>query len=173
MGIDLDCGQEKMRALIIILLLSSTTCFAQKTKIDYIVFGVYCGECDHHCATMFKIENNKILVDTTDSYFRHKKDTIIFSDYEPGKEFYNEAKAAIDSIPEILLDTNLDTKVFGEPDARDQCGIYVQFKTNNRVRTFLIDTEPENGNDIPKELRVYRKIIRRIHYKFYQMVWDR
>lgn len=42
-------------------------------NIDYLIYGVYCGECYGHCATMFKLDKKQLLVDTTDTFFKNSK----------------------------------------------------------------------------------------------------
>ncbi len=46
-------------------------------KIDYIIFGRFCGECGGECATMYKLDilNNKLFADHTDSYWEYKRGT--------------------------------------------------------------------------------------------------
>jgi hypothetical protein len=174
MGIDFDCRKKNMRLLTIIFLFFTTSCFAQRDKIDYVIFGVYCGECVGHCATMFKLEGDKMMVDTSNSYFWNnmlkRKDTISFSKYEASKEMYQYAKALIDSIPTILLDTNTHSCTFGEPDARDQCGIYLEFKYKGKQKQFYIDTDSEY---IPVWLLKYKASIENTVNGFYKMVWGR
>jgi hypothetical protein len=48
------------------------------------------------------------------------------------------------------------SKDFGYPDQHDQGGVFVQFKMNNALKTFYIDTELD---EIPSELRDYAKLI--------------
>ena len=42
---------------------------------SYIIFGVFCGECSGHCATMYRYNmrgnSNTLFVDSTDSYFKN------------------------------------------------------------------------------------------------------
>jgi hypothetical protein len=41
-------------------------------KIDCIVYGVYCGEGDRRFSTMFKIDDNHLFIDTTDSFLKRE-----------------------------------------------------------------------------------------------------
>lgn len=116
---------------------------------------------------MFKVENGNVWVDTTDSYFKNEG-RIRFGSYKANHDFYFTAKAAIDSIPAMLLDTSNHTYLYGMPDARDQCGIYVELGMGNYTRSFFIDTEPEKGVDIPTQLQRYRNLIRSLVGKFYK-----
>lgn len=151
---------------LIILFILFTTIFACSSKnksiqnIDYIIYGVYCGECMHHCATMYKLEKTKLLIDTTDSYFsvlRRKIKTnepVIFKNDTLSKEAFLNAQLIKSEIPTLLLRST--NREFGNPDSHDQCGIFIQFKINNTLKTFRLDTELDK---LPKDLREYAKLI--------------
>ncbi len=127
-----------------------------RDNIDYVVYGTYAGECMNHCTLMFKLEKHKLLVDTTDSFFDNSQQTerVIFKgDTLPHDDFL-KAQKVMNELPRILL--NSVSKDFGHPDQHDQGGIYVQFKRNNELKTFYIDTEMDK---IPSELRDYAKLI--------------
>ena len=146
------------RNILLALFLSSGCSFVDKTpsNIEYIVYGVYCGECTAHCATMFKIDNSHLLIDTTDSYFRNRLQpgNVIFKGDTLNKEQFNKAKILITTIPKLLLSSG-DRK-FGIPDEYDQCGIFIQFKVDNELKTFHIDT---NLKEVPEEIRGYAQTL--------------
>lgn len=102
---------------------------------------------------MYKLNSNKLLIDTTDDYFKNST-SLVFNDKPLSKEQYLKAKKIMDSIPEIISNSNDST--FGKPDNRDQCGIFLQIKTSGKLKTFHIDTD---SSALPKELRHYAAIL--------------
>lgn len=149
-----------MRPLIIIfaVLLLSVSCnnkHEQKDKIDYVIFGSYAGECIRHCATMFKLENNRLLIDRTDSFFKNREEGPTFNNDTLNRSQFKEAQFAIDSLPGILLTSYGAT--FGHPDDRDQGGLFVQIKKGDAIKTFYIDNDLSK---VPKSLWKYVGLIR-------------
>lgn len=159
-----------------ILMFLPVTCFSQKPKVDYLIFGVYCGECIGHCATMYKVEEEKIIVDTSNAYFWHnywhnypgRNDTALFTGCEGTNGLYLLAKPVMDSIPVSLLDSNLHSCTFGAPDSRDQCGIYLEISYNGKVKKFYIDTDT---SDLPPWLLGYQALIKKTERQFYGTHW--
>ena len=148
-------------------MISASSSCQRPQHIDYVIYGIYCGECFGHCATMFKVGDGSVWIDTTDSYFKNDRH-LRFGTYKANPDFYLIAKTAIDSLPAMLLDTSNHTYLYGMPDARDQCGIYVEYGMGKYTRSFFIDTEPEHGIDIPTELQRYRERIRNLVNEFYK-----
>jgi hypothetical protein len=104
-------------------------------------FGIYCGECSQHCATMFRFDQTgvqpKLYVDYTDSYFDNGGvhcDSLLS---DPKK--IQLAERVVKNIPDTLLQLNKATARFGCPDCTDACGIYLELKDGNNVRKFYID----------------------------------
>ena len=148
-----------IRSTIIILTLAFSTVNCSppnRENIDYVVYGTYAGECMNHCTLMFKLEKDKLLVDTTDSFFDNSQQTerVIFKGDTLSHEDFLKAQKVEERLPKLLL--NSQSKDFGNPDQHDQGGIYIQFKSNNELKTFYIDTELDK---IPGELRDYAKLI--------------
>ena len=126
-------------------------------KIEYIIYGVYAGECMHHCATMYKLTTTQLLIDTTDSYFNgdpRVKEPVKFNKDTLNKEQFIKAQIVKTQLPEILLTS--DDKEFGYPDNHDQGGIFIQLKIDNGLKTFRIDTELDK---VPTNLRNYATLI--------------
>jgi len=144
--------------ILLSIFLSFGCSFADKTTptIEYIVYGVYCGECGGHCAIMFKIDNTRLLIDTTDSYFKNQPqaEKITFKGDSLNKDQFIKAKILKTSIPKLLL--NSKDRKFGIPDEYDQCGIFIQFKVDNKLKTFHIDTDLK---EVPDEIRGYAQTI--------------
>jgi len=150
-----------MKAVLILILSLSfiLTARGQETsmeasnKYEYVIYGEYCGECTNYCAPMFKLINNELLGDFSDDFFKNydapDSNRLVFDNKQPlRREQYLKAKEMMDSIPDIIFKS--DSKIFGEPDDRDQCGIFFQIKIKDKLKTFYIDTDI---NAIPIELR--------------------
>lgn len=140
------------------------SCSDIKTNnIEYIVYGVYCGECSGNCATMYKLNRTCLIKDTLDNYFYHKTklDNGFINGDTLSKREFDLAKTLIDEIP-LLLRTTWKSK-YGNPDDHDQCGVYLQIKSKYGNRIITIDTDLEN---IPPELRDYTKRIMKITGQF-------
>ena len=91
--------------------------------------------------------------DFSDDFFKNydapDSNRLVFDNKQPlRREQYLKAKEMMDSIPDIIFKS--DSKIFGEPDDRDQCGIFFQIKIKDKLKTFYIDTDI---NAIPIELR--------------------
>lgn len=111
------------------------------TNIDQIIFGVYCGECGSHCATMYRyfMSGNQysFSADFTDSYF--KKTEITFDTYFNDKFHFDIGNEIITKIPDILINNDKSSERFGCPDCRDGCGIYFEITKDSKKQKFYID----------------------------------
>lgn len=121
---------------------SNTPSYSKSSFPEYIIFGVYCGECVGHCATMYKLYTlgnvNTLWVDSTDSYFKNSEE-IKFEKSVTDTRRFNLAQGIVQQIPAELLTTTKVSESFGCPDCADGCGIYFQFKTSTGVKKFYID----------------------------------
>ena len=142
---------KMLRILLLFTLLAVKYQCTAQTKAEYVIYGTYCGMCEHNCIHTYKIQNDTLFVDSAAS---HKKD-IEYRWKALSTQQYLSAKKIIDSIPDILY-TSENRRVFGHPDAADQCGILVQIKIGDTVKRFDIDTFM---NAIPVELRHYAKML--------------
>jgi hypothetical protein len=70
----------KLSAIVTILLFGCCSSVKQE-NIDYIIYGTYAGECYEHCSLMFKLEKEKLLLDTTDSFFKNALNKVTFGNY--------------------------------------------------------------------------------------------
>ncbi|MBK9248973.1 MAG: hypothetical protein IPM69_12875 [Ignavibacteria bacterium] len=109
--------------------------------IDQIIFGVYCGECGNHCATMYRYSmggnQNSFSADFTDSYFN--KSEIIFNTYFNDKYHFDIGHDIASHIPVELLTLSKSSERFGCPDCTDGCGIYFEITKANTKQKFYID----------------------------------
>jgi hypothetical protein len=153
-------GYNTNRPLIIGMLFSVFVfaCTANKQpdkNIDYIIYGIYCGECEGHCATMYKLDSSSLLVDTADTFYKYSEGLVVFKSDTLSRAQFLEAQVLKTKIPKLLLNSN--SKRFGHPDERDQCGIYLQIKMRGKwIKSYHIDT---SLRDIPAELRDYAQLI--------------
>jgi len=120
--------------IILVTLIVITGCSVENKLIsnsDYIIYGVYCGECIGDCTTMYKLTNNDLFIDSTNRWWqaRFKGKKYSFKGNILNKKYFLEAENLKAQIPSVLI-TSKD-KVFGTPDNRDQCGVYVQLKNSN------------------------------------------
>ncbi|MFZ4400264.1 MAG: hypothetical protein ACOYO1_09535 [Bacteroidales bacterium] len=150
-------------SILIILSLSFFSCNVKGQNIDYLIYGVFCGECVGHCATMYKLDNLSIKRDTADNFFKnkYKLDNGFFIGSTLNKKEFYKAKKLMKNIPFSLL--NSKNKTFGNPDERDQCGIYIQIKIGNSIKIFTIDTDLSK---IPSELHEFVQIIMKLTDQF-------
>jgi len=111
------------------------------TNIEQIIFGIYCGECGSHCATMYRYfigsNQNSFSADFTDSYF--KKTEITFETYFNDKFHFDIGNEIITKIPDTLLNSDKSSERFGCPDCTDGCGIYFEITKDSKKQKFYID----------------------------------
>ena len=109
---------------------------------DYTIIGYYCGECYRNCVRVYLYENDNLyrlenidLVDINLSGDRliRKAKKIVVSD-----SIKTKIIETINSVPISILTAK---PIVGEPDNRDQCGIYVSKKMGLIKKTVLIDTD--------------------------------
>lgn len=139
------------------------------TTLDYIIFGVYCGECGNHCATMYQYNaggnSNTLLVDSSDSYFKNYGKVKFDKVVNDTRRFYL-AQSIFKQIPQELLTTPKVTESFGCPDCTDGCGIYFEFKQGRKVKKFYIDYQTSQLTaDIKKFAEYLKKTIAQLNGK--------
>lgn len=123
-------------------------------KTDYIVFGHFFGECGgEQCVEIFQLNDETLKEDSKDMY--------------PSSTEFNELEFTIDhsskrsdvasllvNFPIQLLDET--ETVFGSPDAGDWGGIYLEYKTEEVHKFWLIDYI---DNDLSDYLKDYKNEI--------------
>jgi len=119
---------------------------------DYLIFGHYHGFCSGEtCIETFQIEDNSLYEDTKDKYW-----TLDDFDFVAlSVDQYKKVKDIIDHIPSQLWNEP-NEKVFGCPDCYDQGGYMVQQKKNGTVRSWILDSNP---NDVPEYLHDFMQKI--------------
>lgn len=134
-----------------------------------IVFGIFCGECSSHCATMYRYNRmgnaNTLFVDSTDSYFSTPR-KMVFNNPVEGAGKFQIVERLVHQIPGSFLEkeetgsaakSNEVSERFGCPDCTDGCGIYFEMEQGRVVKKFFIDT---NTNVVPKEIGEFAKDIK-------------
>jgi len=129
---------------------------SQQSKMESAIFGIYCGECGGHCATMIQLQmkDSTVTADSTDSYF---KQTIITCTIPiKQKRIIAYAKDIVKHIPASLLTYSQSGATFGCPDCSDGCGIYVELRdSNGKARKFYIDTDTSKMDGDIKSFSIY------------------
>lgn len=136
--------------VIITLLCASISlqaCTNKQTKSsiesEYIIFGSYAGECLGDCATLFKIENEKLYIDTVDfpfgnnSYGFYPKE-ITFDQKALPQENYEIAQRVLSNFPDEL--SKIESQEFGCPDCDDRGAIYLEINLQGARKIWTIDT---------------------------------
>ena len=106
-----------------------------KNDIDYLIFGHFYGHCmGEDCVKMYKLTDDQLLEDTTDSY--------LATDFEfipMGKEKFEMVRSLIYAIPDQLLEEDKDT--LGCPDCADQGGLYIEISNQGSMKNWRIDQD--------------------------------
>jgi hypothetical protein len=152
-----------MKNNVVILILFSLLCTLSCEKSDgellpsddsYLIFGHFFGECiGEGCVEIFKLTDSQLFEDTNDLY---PLGMTTGSDPYPGnfqqldQSIYEEVSALTDAVPsELLAEANM---VFGEPDAGDWGGFYVEYFDGSSLKKWAIDTQK---NSIPTYLHEF------------------
>jgi len=148
-----SCGQSS----------NGTQTRSYETKQDYpsyIIFGVFCGECSGHCATMYRYNmignSNTLFVDSTDSYFRNYGKVVCKTQLSDNAKFQIVNKL-VQQIPKGFLKTNKTEQTFGCPDCTDGCGIYFELGQDTTVKKFYIDYHTSELDKVVKEFGEFVK----------------
>jgi hypothetical protein len=142
---------------------SGTQTKSAETKRDYpsyIIFGVFCGECSGHCATMYRYNmmgnSNTLLVDSTDSYFKNYGKVVCKTQINDIDKF-KIANKLVQQIPKTFLKTDKPKETFGCPDCTDGCGIYFEVGQDTAIKKFYIDY---HTSELDKEVKDFGEFIK-------------
>lgn len=111
--------------------------------------------CDKNFTDMFRLENQKLLEDTTDFFYYKKPDNsfnVLLSDKK-----YSDAEKLKSLIPCYLL--NKETDTFGSPDSYDQGGLYLEFKYMGKTKIFHLDNYIKSN---PIEIQLFAQQLKDI-----------
>lgn len=142
---------------------SGTQTKSYETKQDYpsyITFGVFCGECSGHCATMYRYNmmgnSNTLFVDSTDSYFKNYGKVVCKTQINDITRFQIVNKL-VQQIPKVFLKTNKTEQTFGCPDCTDGCGIYFELGQDTTTKKFYIDY---HTSELDKDVKDFGEFVK-------------
>ena len=131
------------------------------SQLEYVLFGVFCGECSGHCATMYRYNtighSFTLWVDTTDSYFTNK-DSVHCKTPVTNAQKMALADSIVQQIPDDFLTTIKSKETFGCPDCTDGCGIYLELGEAGGRKQFYIDYQTEK---LPQQVRTFAESFKR------------
>jgi hypothetical protein len=155
-----------LRAIIFFVLFSTMQCLVAysqqaRPKVDFLVFGMYAsGMTFGGHSTIYKITDSMLFVDSVDRFGGYNGRRLRFSENGMDTIKYKIASVLVPAIPARLFST--DTNTWGQPDAADQGGYYVEIKFRDTIREFQIDTAP---NSVPDDLQAFTTKIREVIQK--------
>jgi hypothetical protein len=129
--------------LILILPLFVISCRKDEIKPaskDYLIFGHFYGECYgwEECIEIFKLERDQLYEDRNDLY--PSSSEFYKGDFRPlSQEKFIVAKDLRYNFPRALWNDS-NTRI-GNPDDRDQGGLYIEFKHRGKRRFWLLDKD--------------------------------
>ena len=118
---------------------------------DEVVWGVYCGECETNCSTVYQIKQGKLHVDKSDKVLdaiwnkdlpRYK-----FEGRQLSKDEYLKYEWVLGGVPQELFKYE---QVIGKPDVHDQCGYFLRIFKAGKETNKLIDPEA-----VPKDIQEF------------------
>ena len=109
---------------------------------DYLIFGTFYGECGGEgCVEIFKIEKDRLLEDRTDHY--PGAEFYEFDDFDVlPQEKFELVKDLVNFLPASLLQE--ESGVFGIPDGADWGGAFVEYKSKNIHKYWVLDQMESN-----------------------------
>lgn len=113
---------------------------------EFFAFGTAYGECGGNCATFYSLKGGKIYIDDMEHYMC----SLSFTNTPLADDKYQKAKKLAVTLPAYLI--NHPDTTFGCPDCHDQGLIYMEYKKNNKLMYWKIDTDIEKQ---PQEIRKY------------------
>lgn len=127
-----------MNLLILSILISISSIPPSQVDADFVIWGIFCGECDGDCATFYKLTSDgEIYVDKSERYFRVHDEPYSFHGKKKSNKKWVDYKWLLTDIPTQLFEYP-DGEI-GEPDHIDQCGFYLQIKNGGEINYWQID----------------------------------
>jgi hypothetical protein len=150
-----------IKSILLFLLLGLLCVSCDRDEVcqdsDYIEFGQYYGFCvGEKCIEIFRLDNANLYEDTTDIYPSETlNDDRKFVSLSSQK--FDQAKDLKKNFPQQLLNESKVT--FGIPDAYDQGGRYLRYKSGEVNRVWLFDN---NLGEVPVYLHSYLNEVVRV-----------
>jgi hypothetical protein len=143
---------KKIQYAILAMLVASAfiSCDKDETnstgKDDYLIFGTFYGKCaGEECVETYKIEQNRLLEDQKDLYA--VRDFYPFDDFTVlSQAKFDLVKDLIDFLPDTLKES--ESGVIGQPDAGDWGGAFVELKSGNLHRYWVLDQLESNMPEV-------------------------
>jgi hypothetical protein len=125
-------------------------------KREYLVFGTFFGFCaGPHCVDIYKIEDGKLLEDTTDLYPMQKNSkSRVYIQRTQGK--FELAKKLLSDFPSRLLS---EPAQIGNPDDHDQGGILIGIFKDGHEQFWMIDNDKTR---VPDYLQPYLEEVKQV-----------
>ena len=118
----------------------------KENKIDYFIFGRYCGESFSDSEEMYQynVDNNEVKANFKSVYWETNqgKSKMNFPQKIDNDSAKIVAKQILNQIPQVLFESKTNTK-FGCPDCSDGCGIFFEISQNSKIKKFYIDYQSE------------------------------
>lgn len=154
-----------MRYLFLIILFAGLVSCSQDLTLapeeavnapESLIFGDFFGFClGDACVVIYKLENGKLYRDVHASFESMLNDPYTGVFEEVSQEEFDIADGLIDLIPAYLKQQPDST--FGNPDAYDQGGFYVNYQEGNTQGVWRLD---HDGQNLPAQLRDFASALR-------------
>ncbi len=142
------------------------------SRIQYVTYGYYCGECDGDCTRMYRhyLTGNvtTFWTDKTDSYF---SDEGLKFDTKMTRESEKIGLELISKIPESILNTTTTVNNYGCPDCDDGCGLYFEFQFDKLYSKPIIFEMEYGLNNTTAEIKEFGILIIRTIEKLEKYRW--
>ena len=121
---------------------------------EYLIFGHFYGFCiGDQCIQIYKLEDNGLFLDTNKEYPRHNE-FYEASFVKLDNDYYEQVKDLRDYFPTRIL-SEPDT-VFGCPDCADGGGLYIEYKTKEIRKYWIID---QDKRQVPAYLHEFMDLV--------------
>lgn len=121
---------------------------------DYLIFGVFNGFCSGpKCIAIFKLSDSLLLEDNLDNY--PSRSNFYEGQYaQRSIEKYAIAEKLRNQFPSQFLSET--QRVFGIPDAHDQGGVYLEYKSQTFHNFWILDTSIDR---LPDAYKAYTELV--------------
>ncbi|MFD3002809.1 hypothetical protein ACFS7Z_20745 [Pontibacter toksunensis] len=138
-------------AVVVSLLASSFVAKnGSQANSDYLVFGLFYGECEgSECVQVYRLDNNSLYKDKNSHY------PSFYSFYSGRFEKLSDKKykqvcSITAEIPQELIKRK--SGIIGQPDEGDWGGLYIEYSDKGEKKFWIID---KNKTNLPKYLHPF------------------
>ena len=138
----MDRFYNYLLSILILSLFFSCSDEEMADPAEYLIFGHFYGFClGDQCIQIYKLTENSLFIDTNKDYPNHNE--FYEASFEKlDNDYYEQVKDLQDYFPTRILSES-DT-VFGCPDCADGGGLYIEYKTKDIRRYWIIDQNKRN-----------------------------